>query len=98
MTTTKYPKFRKKIAELSPEEMRNYALAIVNKYCESIACLSASDLPDTAVVCNTVDEMESIMISYKTQEFTDADILSLHNMAKDAVVAMLEDEGFPFGE
>jgi hypothetical protein len=94
MTNTKYPKFR---TALLTSEPRVLARALINSQVVSIVGLSLDDLPDTASLCNEVDEMESQIKSWEGNP-SDDQIASLKRNAKDvarmAVSEEMEDMGF----
>ena len=94
MTNTKYPKFREALITSEP---RAIARALVNNQVVSIVGLSLDDLPDTASLCNEVDEMESQIVSWGGNP-TDEQIASLRATAKDVarqvVSEEMEDMGF----
>jgi hypothetical protein len=94
MTTTKYPKFREALLTSEP---RAIARALVNNQVVSIVGLSLDDLPDTASLCNEVDEMESEITSWAGNP-TDEQIASLRATAKQVaqqvVSEEMEDMGF----
>ena len=94
MTNTKYPKFREALLTSEP---RAVARALVNNQVVSIVGLSLDDLPDTASLCNEVDEMESQIVSGGGNP-TDEQIASLRAAAKDVarqvVSEEMEDMGF----
>jgi hypothetical protein len=94
MTNTKYPKFR---AALTSTEPREIARALINNQVTSIVGLSLDDLPDTASLCNEVDEMESQIQSWGGNP-TDEQIADLKRTAKEVarmvVSEEMEDMGF----
>lgn len=94
MTNTKYPKFREALVTSEP---RAIARALVNNQVVSIVGLSLDDLPDTASLCNEVDEMESQIKSWAGNP-TDEQIASLRATAKEVarqvVSEEMEDMGF----
>jgi hypothetical protein len=62
----------------------------MNKACLDLSSLSLSDLPDLPFVMNALDEMEQ----YIEAEGENALVSELYNIAQDAVVELLEEEGF----
>lgn len=70
---------------------RKKCLAIMNKVCLDMSGLSLSDLPDLPCVMYALDEMEE----YIEEEGDNALTSELYNIAQDAVVELLEEEGFP---
>lgn len=69
---------------------RKKCLQIMNKACNDMCGLSLSDLPDLPCVMNTLDEMES----YIEEEGDLALNSELYGMAQEAIVELLEEEGF----
>lgn len=69
---------------------RKCCIAIMNKSCNDLSGLSLSDLPDLPCVMNALDEMEQ----YIEAEGENALVSELYNIAQDAVVELLEEEGF----
>lgn len=63
----------------------------MNKVCLDMSGLSLSDLPDLPCVMYALDEMEE----YIEEEGDNALTSELYNIAQDAVVELLEEEGFP---
>lgn len=94
MTNTKYPKFRNALLTSEP---RKVARALVNNQVVSIVGLTLDDLPDTAMLCNFVDEMESEINSWGGNP-TDEQIASIKSHAKEVarcvVSEEMEDMGF----
>lgn len=72
------------------DNTRKRCLAIMNKACLDLSSLSLSDLPDLPFVMNALDEMEQ----YIEAEGENALVSELYNIAQDAVVELLEEEGF----
>jgi hypothetical protein len=73
------------------DNTRKKCLAIMNKACLDMSGLSLSDLPDLPCVMYALDEMEE----YIEEEGDNALTSELYNIAQDAVVELLEEEGFP---
>ena len=94
MTNTKYPKFRTALLNTEP---RALARAVVNGEVVSLVGLSLDDLPDTASLCNEVDEMESEIVSWNGNP-TDEQISRLKSSAREVarmvVSEEMEDMGF----
>lgn len=63
----------------------------MNKACLDLSGLSLSDLPDLPCVMYALDEMEEYIEAEGDQALTS----ELYNIAQDAVVELLEEEGFP---
>ncbi len=72
------------------DKTRKRCLAIMNKACLDLSGLSLSDLPDLPCVMYALDEMEE----YIEEEGDAALVSELYNIAQDAVVEVLEEEGF----
>lgn len=88
MTNTKYPKFRETLLTSEP---RAIARALVNNQVSAIVGLSLDDLPDTASLCNEVDEMESQIKSWAGNP-TDEQIISLRDTAKSVAKQFVSEE------
>lgn len=93
MTTTKYPKFRNALATSTP---RKVARALINNQVVAIVGLTLDDLPDTASLCNFVDEMEHEINGWKGNP-TDEDIAAMKAHAKEVARCILSDEASDMG-
>ena len=64
---------------------------VANSICESIALVGLNDLPDLPCLMNALDAMEEIL----EYEGDSCSMEDLRNIAQDAVIEILEEEGFP---
>ena len=69
---------------------RQKCLTIMNAACIDLSGLCLSDLPDLPCVMYGLDEMEE----YIEEEGDQALTSELYNIAQDAVIELLEEEGF----
>lgn len=74
---------------MNPTRLKCWRIA--NSLCESIAPVGLSDLPDLPCLMNALDAMEEIL-EYEGDSCCMED---LRNIAQDAVIEILEGEGFP---
>jgi len=91
---TKYPKFRALISnpDLSP---RQVARKVCDQMANRLSGVGLDDLPDTAGLCNEVDEMESTVANWGIERNpSDEQIKALYDWAKEAVTNLLSEEGF----
>ena len=94
MPSTKYPKFREKIASLNENELRNYAFTSVNVYTNKLCMMDLDFLPDTAQLADAVDLLQEMLEDFKSNPlFTDEQITHYKAVAKDTAVELLAEGG-----
>jgi hypothetical protein len=69
---------------------RSRCYQIADRLCYKIALVSLSDLPDSPCLMHALDEMQEL-IEYEGEP----SLSSLQDIALEAVVEILEGEGFP---
>jgi hypothetical protein len=99
MPSTKYPKFREKIASLNENELRNYAFTSVNVYTNKLCMMDLDFLPDTPQLAEGLDYLQELLEDFKLNPlFTDEQIVHYKQIAKDTAVELLAEEGYTAGE